>query len=153
MAKTASLKKTIRAGALLARVWPGSPPEPCWGGLLPVLGIWWVIWLTTAGSTGRCLCTKIDSSRYWRPSWVVATSPMGGSGRTSPSRGLADDGVCIGHRYRIGEAAQLPQCGPPVVARVATGASACDVLHSLPRWDDTPFGSAYSSVRCLTLGR
>jgi hypothetical protein len=86
MAKDRIAEKTTRAGALLARVWPGSPPEPCWGGLLPVLGIWWVIWLTTAGSTGRCLCTKIDSYRYRRPSWVVATSPMGGSGRTPPSR-------------------------------------------------------------------
>jgi hypothetical protein len=79
--------------------------------------------------------------------------PYGRFGENFTVAGLADDRSVHRHRYRIGEAAQLPQCGPPVVARVVTGASACDVLHSLPRWDDTPFGSAYSSVRCLTLGR
>ena len=114
--------------------------------------MWWVIWLGTAGSTGRCLY-QIDSYRYWQAQLGRDDFTYGSSGRTPPSRVWPTTGCASATATGSGEAAQLPQRGPPVVARVVTGARVCDVLHSLPRWDDTPFGSAYSSVRCLTLGR
>ena len=58
----------------------------------------------TAASTARSSSTSSTPTGTGRSSWAATTSPTASSARTSPSTGLADDEVCIGDRYRIGEA-------------------------------------------------
>src|SRR3974390_872615 len=47
---------------------------------------------------------QIESYRYWQPPLGPADFTYGQLGENFPVQGLADDQVCIGDRYRVGEA-------------------------------------------------
>ena len=56
------------------------------------------------GEHRAVLVYQIESYRYWEEQLGRTISLSVSSARTSPSTGLPDDEVCIGDRYRIGEA-------------------------------------------------
>jgi hypothetical protein len=62
------------------------------------------IWPGTAASTGPCSCTQIESYRYWQEQLGRDEFSYGQFGENLTVSGLADDQVCIGDRYRAGEA-------------------------------------------------
>src|SRR5262249_44150408 len=57
-----------------------------------------------AASSGPCSYTRSSPTATGSSNSAATTSPSARSARTSPGEGAPGDQVCIGDRYRIGEA-------------------------------------------------